>query len=175
MDNFKVRCTEACGESVILGKIYEIKNGILTFEGGKFIGSYNNVEEINYDCNSQFELVTEPKSFTKADLKTGDVLVSRSGVLRKIIKGSKYEDFTITPEGFTVGLDNYDKDLNNKAVDLADTVKVFRPTYMCDILTFCEDNMTLLYQRPEPLKYTIAEAEAALTEVEGKPVEIVKE
>lgn len=179
MNDFKVKCVYAKSGNTTLDKDYIIKNGIFTFDDGKFIGSYSTVTELNMDCASQFRfiesIVTEPKQFTKADLKTGDVVLQADGGVYKYIYVPGKECAFYNKNGGSNYLKEFNDNLQWIWSDDFSIIKVMRPKVTANLLTFDESKLDILWQRPEPMYYTIAEAEAALTETEGKPCIIRKE
>ena len=180
MADFKVRCVEAVEDYTTEGKIYEVKDGIFTCDIGRFTGRFNNVEEMNEEFTSQFELVTDPQQFTKADLKTGMRVELRNGQVYIILKDfdtvtyGHQDIFLARNSTFMIGSD-YSDDLTRSKINKSqyDIISVFdslSDSWLLDI----NKKGKLLWQRPEPITYTVEEAEAALTEAEGNPVVIVR-
>ena len=82
MWNAKVRCVEANSKYFNLNNIYEVKNGIINDNEGIFCSTvYGNIDDLNNDVSSKFELVSEelPQPH-KSLLKDGDYVVDGFGV-----------------------------------------------------------------------------------------------
>lgn len=174
--DFKVRCVKAVTKNAIEHTVYEVKDGILHLENGskyKHIGSpfnkFENVTQINEQLRSKFELVTEPKPFTKADLRTGMRVETRKGDIYAVFLDTEVGDI-IQGKWWNL-LNQYENDLTINYDPRLDIVKVYSKD-MNSNLTNITQLGKLLWQRTEPTYITIAEAEAALTEAEGKKVEI---
>lgn len=68
--NFKVRCLRSFSINRILtvGKVYEFKNGKMTFDDGhKSFNNYYSIEEVNNNFYGKFELVKEENVNNYAD------------------------------------------------------------------------------------------------------------
>lgn len=177
--SFKVRCTKTIGDMLFTrGEVYQVIDGTLRDNQGHEYSGYNNAQQINEDLSSQFKLVdeTEPKPFTKADLRTGMRAKYRDGDIRVVLLGTANDSDVLI--GNTWGrLNAYDENLicKNKQYCHTDIVTVFEqpfvPTELLDISKYGK----ILYQRIEPTYITIDEAEAMLTEAEGKEIKIRKE
>ena len=181
--SFKVRCVEPKGkrENFKLGKIYEVKDGtIVADDGFKFqswsdSGKNSTYEEFskwwNDDRNcSHFELVTEPKQFTKADLRTGMRVETRDGDRYTVYLGT--EDGDIIQGKWWSFLNHYENDLTGNRDSSLDIVKVYSK-HMNNNLSDPNKVGELLYQRAEPKKVTKAEAEKYLSDHMEESVEIV--
>ena len=108
------------------------------------------------------------KEFTKADLKTGDVVKFRCGETGII---NCNLDMIITQEGW-VGLDTYNKNLIDTINHNYDVVAVRRPNTQgaCQFGAFKKQFGTLVYEREEVEEMTLAEVCKLL----GKNIKIVK-
>lgn len=97
-----------------------------------------------WDCDNEVELVT-PKTFTKADLKIGDIATFRKG-----------EKDTFDGKDFPISIDfcNLEDDLTHKRQIDFDIVKIERPK-----------EYETVWTREEPKnEYTVAELEELLKE-----------
>ncbi len=177
MWNFKARCvrndSDLCQGMCKVGDIFEFKNGQATWSNREKSCRYESIEDLNKrNPTLKFDLVTEPKQFTKADLRTGMRVETKDGTryivfveIKKLSNGRNW-----------LGLDGISEDLTDK--HNADDYSIFRvfdspfnPAYLINV----NEVGKLLYQRIEPTYITIPEAEAMLTEVEGKEIKIRKE
>ena len=111
------------------------------------------------------------KEFTKADLRTGDVILRRNGDVEIVNRELK---MLICQSGGWNDLDNIREDLTNAYLNKnRDIVEVRRPTNNCDC---CFDAMsicrrgTLVYERKEVEEMTLAEVCKLL----GKEIKIIK-
>lgn len=181
MADFKVRCVKSYFPEVLIeGKVYEIKNGQLTFEDGWKSRTYRNFEELQKHFVSKFELVEDkPEQFTKADLKTGMRVKLRDGDTYIILQNVQTEHygfqniFLASQNGYEVG-SSIKNDLTWDGDPDWDIIEVYDKPSNSEILDETKFGK-LLWQRPEPMILTIEEAEAALTEVEGREVKIKTE
>jgi hypothetical protein len=180
MGNFKVRCvrndSELLKDQCEIGDIFDFKNGSTTWKNGDKSCRYDSVEDFNTrNSEIKFELVTvtEP-TFTKADLRTGMRVELRNGRTYVVMLGTYYGDIFINANEFWSNLDNYSNDLKCEGLPKLEIVKVFNPNYTYDMLN-ANYKGELLYQRTEPTYVTKEEAEAMLSEVEGKEIRIRKE
>lgn len=112
------------------------------------------------------------KKFTKADLKTGDVVLRRNGVVEIVCRET---DSLISKDGFNV-LSNVKKDLTSAFVFDSnsdwDIVAVRRPRtpYECQFKAFDKRYGELVYEHKETEEMTLEEVCKAL----GKEIKIVK-
>lgn len=169
MADFKVRCVDTNTKSLTVGKIYEVKNGHLTFDDGDTsVYPVKNFQDFQRVFESKFELVPEPQQFTKADLKTGDILIN--GDFRyKVIKDSCNGDYAMDYQGFTIWFKHL---TDNLAESLPSIKKVDRPVSPTGVLCFYPNESETIWQRSEPKHYTISEAEAKLSKIDGQAVKI---
>lgn len=75
MLNCKVKCVDDKGEFHTKGRIYNVRNGKVIDDSGEYsVKIFNDIEEINYDFESQFELVepTTPPDKTGAAEEMGN-------------------------------------------------------------------------------------------------------
>lgn len=185
MADFKVRCVKSYFPKMLIeGKVYEIKNGQLTFEDGRKSRAYRNFEELQKHFVSKFELVEDesegkPKQFTKADLETGMRVKLRNGDTHIILQNVQTEHygfqdiFLAQQDGFGCG-SHINNDLTWDGDSDLDIIEVYDKPSNSEILDETKFGK-LIWTRHEPLYYTIAEAEAALTEAEGREVKIRRE
>ena len=109
------------------------------------------------------------KEFTKADLKTGDVILRRSGDTEILMR--ELNTF-ITKTGWN-DLADIKEDLSSKYWSSADIMAVRRPRSVgdCAFNAFKNELGTLVYERKEVKEMTLEEICKAL----GKEIKIVKE
>lgn len=109
--------------------------------------------------------------FTKADLRTGDVVKRRDGSVEII---NRELGMLITDSGGWNDLDDIEKDLTCKYGKEYDIIEVRRPKYKCDCcfdaMRLCNPRGTLVYERKEVEEMTLAEVCKLL----GKEIKIVK-
>lgn len=187
--DFKVRCVEARSKNSVNNKVYEVRDGVLylennqkynNFRNGLLQSKFENVEQINNQLHSKFELVeeTEP-TFTKSDLRTGMRVETREHhryVVLKDIETTFYghqEILLAKQNEFLTGSD-YKEDLLDKNDATFDIIKVWEPNDESNLLDVSLIGK-LLYSRAEPTYVTKEEAEAMLSEAEGKEIKIRKE
>lgn len=121
------------GYSITNYNMYKAKV-LETFENGKMdikILSHKDKTEINekYDVkNSEkcFELI---KSFTKKDLKDGDIVTYRNGEKRIVNKTENKIVYINDPENLSFYLDYFRNDLTNKRDNEYDIIKVEKAQY----------------------------------------------
>jgi hypothetical protein len=108
------------------------------------------------------------KEFTKADLKTGDVIKRRNGWVEIV---NRDLDMFITKDGWNDMKDTRE-DLTDKQGDEYDIVAVRRPITKghCQFNAFQYEWGTLVYERKEPEEMTLEEVCRLL----GKEIKIVK-
>ena len=109
------------------------------------------------------------KKFTKADLKTGDVILRRNGSVEIV---NRELGMLIRKHGWN-DLDAIREDLTDTTDSRYDIVAVKRPTEKgeCQFCVFEQEWGTLVYERPEVEEMTLAEVCKAL----GREIKIVKE
>ena len=109
------------------------------------------------------------KTFTKADLKTGDVIKRRNGYVEIVILE---HGVCVSKTGFNL-LSEIDKDLTNHTSKEWDVVAVHRPKNAagCRFNAFELSSCNLVYEREEAEEMTLAQVCALL----GKNIKIVKE
>lgn len=109
------------------------------------------------------------KKFTKADLKTGDVVKRRDGSIEIV---NRELEMLICKSGWN-NLDNIKEDLTYGNFPSGDIVAVRRPRQKshCNFGAFANNWGTLVYEREDPVEMTLAEICKAL----GKEIKIVKE
>lgn len=107
------------------------------------------------------------KEFTKADLKTGDIILRRDGAVE--IVNREHETF-ITPKGWN-DFDEMKEDLTSNRNSMYDIVAVRRPCEKsdCEFKAFEHKWGTLIYEREEAEEMTLEEVCKAL----GKKIKIV--
>ena len=107
------------------------------------------------------------KEFTKADLKTGDVVLRRNGDVEIVIKE---HNVLIRPRECN-RLDDFNEDLTHSFLNSGDVVTVRRPKIPtdCQFSAFKEKRGTLVYERKEVEEMTLEEVCKAL----GKEIKIV--
>lgn len=109
------------------------------------------------------------KEFTKADLKTGDVVKRRNGWIEIV---NRELNMFISKNGWN-DFDDIKEDLTNRGtIDGWDIVAVRRPKYKedCQFNAFKYELGTLVYERKEVEEMTLAEVCKLL----GKEIKIVK-
>lgn len=107
------------------------------------------------------------KEFTKADLRTGDIILRRNGAVE--IVNRELETF-ITPKGWN-DFDEMNEDLTSNEESKYDIVAVRRPCEKsdCQFEAFERKLGTLIYEREEVEEMTLEEVCKAL----GKKIKIV--
>jgi len=175
MENFKVRCVKEIENSSTKGRIYEIKDGILTLDSRLISGKFNNVDEVNAIHTSRFELVEE-KMFCKSDLKTGMRVETRDGSVYVILLGTENDGDVLVNKSW-MSLTDYDDSLIliSSYYHNLDIAKVYKQPYLPVDLFNIEKCGALLWERIIPLQYTVSEAQAELSKLKGKEVQIIKE
>lgn len=151
--NCKVRCTR--GEIQFkTGKIYEVKNGIITPEKG-WVPVFISVEDFNKKMLSKFELVEEEKMFTKDDLKVGYVVEDSN---KRLTMVADSDDGKYLFER-VVKIDDLNDDFKNKTRCLIFINKVYGfPENKNNFLKITIDGRPLLWERKEePLEISIDE------------------
>ena len=111
----------------------------------------------------------EPKSFTKSDLRSGDVVVRQNGVAKIVC----IETGTlICKTGYDV-LTYINQDFSNKLDNDYDIIEVYRPTdgYHCQFYEGAYKKGKLMYKRQDKKKMTLADIEKEL----GYGIEVVSE
>lgn len=115
-------------------------------------------------------------SFTKKDLRTGDIVTTRNGNVYMVMLGvsSDNDDILARDTGYNF-LETWNDDLSAKADrENWDIMKVWRPKSACCAKfpdDFRESNYTLMFDRKDVKKMTVSEISKAL----GYDVEIIKE
>lgn len=132
-------------------------------------GTYSSVEyyrEDNYTILEWADFMND--KFTKADLKTGDVIRRRNGQVE--IVNLELGMFILT-DGWN-NLDNIRDDLTSMVGEKFDIIAVRRPKHKCDCVFDAFDSKlgTLVYEREEPVEMTLAEVCKLL----GKNIKIIK-
>lgn len=135
-------------------------------------GTWSNVDyakTVNATILEWSTIVAGESTFTKADLKTGDVVLRRNGEIEIV----NYELGTlICKEGGYNLLSYFRNDLTHIHTREWDIIEVRRPKEKCDC---CFDAMgvsrrgTLVYERKEPEEMTLAEVCRLL----GKEIKII--
>jgi len=180
MGNFKVRCVDHQGVNkkiYTLNESYEVKDGTLTTNTPYPIHrNFKSVEDINAFSGSRFELVEEPKMFSKSDLKTGMRVETRDGTVYVILLGTENDGDVLVNKSW-MSLTDYDDNLivTSSYYSNLDISKVYKQSYLPVDLFNTEKHGPLLWERIEPLKMTIREAQAELSKIKGREVKIVKE
>ena len=108
-------------------------------------------------------------TFTKEDLKTGDVIQCRGGLVGIVIR----ELDTIVTQCSYLDMANYEQDLTSRfGNDKFDIVAVRRPKKKgdCQLLACKYQWGDLIYERPEVVEMTLAEVCKLL----GKEIKIIK-
>ena len=110
------------------------------------------------------------KEFTKADLKTGDVVKFRNGKIG-IVNGD-LETIIMTDSWCKINSFNEDLTVQRGCVERFDIVAVRRPeiSYQCQFCAFEKEYGILVYERKEVEEMTLAEVCKLL----GKEIKIVK-
>ena len=134
-------------------------------------GGYSDVEyykDHGYTILEMEDFIMPTKKFTKADLKTGDVLMERDGTVQILIKE---RGLLITKNGWN-NLDCIEDDLTNKHHKDFDIVAVRRPLEKCDCVftAFNAKRGELIYERKEVEEMTLEQVCKLL----GKEIKIVK-
>jgi hypothetical protein len=108
------------------------------------------------------------KGFTKADLRTGDVVMQRDGTIQIAI--CELNSF-ITKDWWN-SWNNFNSDLTHKDDAIYDIIAIRRPIQGCDCTfhAFDYELGQLVYERPEPEEMTLEEVCRLL----GKEIKIVK-
>jgi hypothetical protein len=178
MSDFKVRCIDDKGQGFDLDETYTVVDGVLKTKTGMTARNLNTLEDVNRTFASKFELVPEPQQFTKDMLKTGMRVETRDGRLQIVIKDFDteyygHQDILFVGDGFFSIGSGFSNDLVCEKLNPSnDIVKVYGcPSFHGEILDINKSGK-LLWQRPEPKHYTISEAEAKLSEIDGQPVKI---
>lgn len=107
-------------------------------------------------------------TFTKADLKTGDIIKQRDGMVGII--NADFE-MAITRSGW-LNLMCYQDDLTSKVDKRFDIIAVRRPKHSgdCQFIAFDHNYGTLVYEREEVEEMTLAQ----ICELLGKNIKIIK-
>jgi len=177
--SFKVRCVEVKKSNDTLhtkDKVYEIKNGKMICDNGEELPKFRNLgsfEDLQRYSASKFELVEE-KMFSKSDLKTGMRVERRDGIRLIVMISTEGDDCIVGDSGEWASLRNYSNGLASVIGDKADIVRVYG-AYNIPCLLNINISGKLLYERSEPIKMTINEAQAELSKLKGKEVQIVRE
>lgn len=176
--DFKVRCIESASGDFTKGEVYDVKSGKIFDNVSYSRGKFTDVNNINHSLNSKFELVEEPKQFTKADLRTGMILEDRDGnkkiVLLNTAAGDIYRyisdgDRLISNWG---DIKNYNDDLTfNGGCREFDTMKVYGGNNIYIGMT----NQQLIWERKSKLHITTSIAIKELSELHKQDVEIVED
>lgn len=185
--SFKVRCVETRDSRFKVNKIYEVNSkGKILDECGLLstadspVDTFEKWFEDGGWTDYKFELVTEPKPFTKTDLRTGMRVELRNGNKYVYIDGGNLKGFV--NGGQSLFLDWYNNDLfydniNSGMINkgIYDIVKVFEPADFLIKIFNPNYETKLIYHRHEPRKLTIPEATKLLKEHLEEEIEIVKE
>ena len=111
--------------------------------------------------------------FTKADLKTGDVVMQRDGLVQ--IANCELGMF-ITQIGWN-DMDDFNSALNHKTCDEFDIIAIRRPKakFECRFDAFETKSGTIIYERKEQEKREVEEMTLAeVCKLLGKEIKIVK-
>jgi hypothetical protein len=167
--NFKFKVLEVLGEKSN-GGVYECNNGIVKWSHGKYdeYSSFDELCRLNPRC--KFELIPEPKQFTKADLRTFDLVVSDNGIIHKVFLGD--ENIVIDEDGGYFSIISITDDLKVSFNHYLDIKCVARPKELAFSLSFDISKMDIVYQRPQPRKLTKSEAERMLSDHLEETVQI---
>lgn len=138
--------TNSCG----YGDFY-IENGYIILEWSEYMG----------------------KTFTKSDLKNGDVIVDREGRINIVCVETKT---CITPTGGFNRLEDIKDDLTNLIDQRFDIVDVYRPTEpnQCCFSEIAYNGVHVFHRDEEPIEVTLEEI-AKLKGVSADRIKIVKE
>lgn len=182
MKDFKVRCVESSDEESGFkkNKVYEIKNGTLEDEEGYIwtcgisadIDSINKKFSTTCTMEAKFELIPEPQEFTKDMLKTGMWIETRNGEKGIVLLNTVDGDLVSGETWFPLDSVNHNLKRKDNSDSPYDIVKIYSPNCNHNYYNFNPSINELLWQRPEPKHYTISEAEAKLSEIDGQPVKI---
>ena len=120
------------------------------------IGGYSDVEYYKtkgYTILEMEDFIMPTKEFTKADLKTGDVVMERDGTVQIVVKEL---GLFITENGWN-NLDSVRDDLTNKYGKDYDIVAVRRPLekHDCVFIAFGAKRGELIYERKEVEEMTL--------------------
>ena len=107
-------------------------------------------------------------TFTKADLKTGDVILRKTGQVEIVIKEL---DVLVRPQ-FCNRLSDFNEDLTHSYLPNEDIIAVRRPKIPtdCQFSAFKEKRGTLIYEREEVEEMTLAQVCKLL----GKNIKIIQ-
>lgn len=160
--DFKVKCVAHTSNerNFTIGKVYEVRNGVLTDDDGYEYNSWSLSLNGNGDFESlkkwfakyqTFELVEDKKVFTKSDLKNGDVIKKRNGNVEILVLPL---GTLVTNDGNYNLLDDINDDLTSANGDCYDIVGVRRPIEVkdCRFLAFEYDYGEVVYERKEETK-----------------------
>lgn len=159
---FKVRCIDDAGSCHTIGKIYEIRDGIMGTDRHDTMQSwgyspFKSVEDINSQLNSKFELLEEENMFTKDDLKVGQLMELRGGkkaIVMPYINGLCFVD----ENGFWCEPNEYNNEMLavNKEYDIMAVFGLAEKA--SEAMMFSTRFRSLLWQREEsPVELTIEE------------------
>lgn len=147
--------------------IYDVYDSINNTRGLLIsaLGYTDNKQIINW---SDF-MDKECTKFTKADLKTGDVVMQRDGTIQIAI----CELNSFITKNWWNSWNNFNLDLTHKDDAIYDIVAIRRPIqgYDCTFHAFDYEFGQLVYERKEPEEMTLAEVCKLL----GKEIKIVKD
>lgn len=167
--NFKARCVKVKHwDKAIAGKTYDFIDGKFHGENGYISHCfYKDVDEWNYcNINCKFELVEEPKMFTKSDLRTGMRVKLRDGSMYIILKEVETMYYGIQEILFAGNdqfetSDKHNDDLTHQRMSNYDIMAVYKEPAAGKLLDLTHHGK-LIWQRTEPKKMTHKEIETAL-------------
>lgn len=164
-------------------RIIDKDNGCLTHSMRKYLGTVMTIKSVSYGCYHMVEDQADvlngwlwkeeliagyaTETFTKFDLKNGDVVKCSNGVVYIINKDLS----TLIGKNGYVKLSEYLTDLTNKIDAGWNIVAVRRPVkdYECQFTAFERSHGVLVYERVEPEEMTLAEVCKLL----GKQIKII--
>lgn len=143
------------------------ENTVYYFNADEY-GSLLGAEEDNYTI-LEFSDFDWSKGFTKADLKTGDVVLRRCGDT-EIVNGEL--GMFICRSGGWNDLDDLNNDLTHRFDKDFDIIEIRRPKekHECCFVAFTYKRGTLVYERKEPEEMTLEQVCKLL----GKEIKIIK-
>lgn len=145
------------------------------YDGANTVYYFNNEtrSDVNYAKSQNYTILEWEDfmnhTFTKADLKTGDIIKRRNGYVEIVIL--EY-NACVSKEGFNF-LQEIKDDLTSRVSEKWDVVAVKRPkdTQACSLQEFKCGRGTIVYEREEVEEMTLAQVCKLL----GKNIKIVKE
>ena len=126
----------------------------------------NNVTPTYKNLTPMPEIKPARTTFTKADLRSGDVVVMYNGDVQIVC----LETASFICQTNYDNLDYINQDLSNKLNNDHDIIEVYRPTngYYCQFNPNAYKKAKLMYKRQDKKKMTILEIEKEL----GYPIEV---